>query len=68
MSIELIAMDSFNYGGDRLKAGENFTASDRDAKLLMLVGKAKEKQKRVYKRRDMVPETMMVSDVENLVE
>jgi hypothetical protein len=43
--VELIATASYHYAGERLKAGDKFTATDRDARLLTLVGKAKEAAK-----------------------
>ena len=41
MTTQLIATAPITYAGKRLRADDPFEASDRDAKLLQLVGKAK---------------------------
>lgn len=41
MTIKLIATAPYSYAGRRLKAGDKFQASESDARLLTLVGKAK---------------------------
>lgn len=39
-TVELKALTDFSYGTRRLKAGDTFTASARDAKILHAIGKA----------------------------
>jgi hypothetical protein len=38
---DLTATASYTYAGQRLKAGDTFTATDSDARLLTIIGKAK---------------------------
>jgi hypothetical protein len=38
---DLIATASYTYAGQRLKSGDTFTATDSDARLLTIIGKAK---------------------------
>jgi hypothetical protein len=61
---ELTALKPFPYAGKNIRPNDDFTASDRDARLLIAIGKAKArvydeppaKATRRYKRRDLVAE------------
>lgn len=62
--VALIATQAYPYAGKSLKAGEAFDASEHDAALLILLGRASKvettddppKPKRTYRRRDLVPD------------
>lgn len=58
--MNLIALKEFRYAGRLVRPGDPFMATERDAKLLLLIGKVKaaqsDPQKRTYKRRDMAAE------------
>jgi len=56
--VNLIANSKFQYAKKMLKAEDLFSASERDARILVALGRARtaEVQKRKYKRRDMVAE------------
>lgn len=60
--MKLIALKEFKYAGRLVRPGDEFTATDRDAKVLLLVGrvdKAPDEPKpvrRAYKRRDLQAE------------
>lgn len=47
--MKLIATTRFTYAGKNLRAGDEFEAKDKDAKLLKAIGRAKD----AYFRRDM---------------
>lgn len=57
--VSLIAQWAFEYGGQSVKAGEEFSANEKDAELMLLRGSVvkAEPKKRSYQRRDMVAET-----------
>ena len=59
--MNLIALTSLGYGGRRLQPGDLFHAGERDARTLVLIGKARladEPTRRGrYRRRDMQAES-----------
>jgi hypothetical protein len=50
MTKKLVATKSFSYAGKRLVKGAKFEASDKDARLLKAVGKAKDAPARAEKK------------------
>lgn len=56
----LISTARHQYGGRWLESGEEFYATERDARELIILGFAKRKtqtdQRRIYRRRDMKAE------------
>lgn len=60
MTKKLIAEESFTYSTKRLKKGDSFSASGKDARLLVAIGKAKEekaaKKKAVEQKTAAAPE------------
>lgn len=58
MSVALIATEAYAYAGRSLKSGDLFDASEKDAALLKLVGRAKDAPvvRRSYLGRALAPE------------
>jgi len=62
--VTLVATQSYAYAQRSLVAGDTFEASEKDAALLKLIGKATDppaetkhtRPKRTYQRRDLTPE------------
>ncbi len=57
---KMIAMKRMTYGTRRLKAGDDFTATRRDARVLDAIGKA------TYGTRDLVAARKPVDDMQSL--
>lgn len=59
----LVSISAHAYYGKHLKAGEEFRATDADAKMLVAAGFAREQtkpSKRAYQRRDMFAEKAII--------
>lgn len=59
--MKLKALKEFKYAGRLLRPGDEFTATERDAKILLLIGKVdhvpeEQPARRPYKRRDLQAE------------
>lgn len=64
MAKNLTALKRLHYGGKALNAGDDFTASDRDAHIFIGIGKAKAAApKQAYQTRMMSAEPVAVAPV-----